>query len=810
MKNYLVLLVTVTLATMVSAQTISQEGRTRELNSNNQPVSGVFIKYENSASANSDSNGNFKLTFIEKKSGDIIFLEDVKKSGYELVNQKDLEVATLTNTQHLNKDIILAKIGVIETAKKEYYGISDKALTTSLEKEKNKLKSKLKAADLNQLEYLSQLQSLQEQYDLQKKSLDELSEKFATTNFDDVEPIYIEALNLFKNGDILSAISKLEGTNSPEQTAKILREEKRILAAQQELNAQKQRMAQIKQKQIAAVSLLADMYSLNFDRIKAKEQYDQLVALDSSDIEILERSAYFYKRQHFYKDAISTYKSIIIHPEAKSWQIGGAQLHLGDLYTSIGSLEDALRLFKEGYNSYKDLQANTPSLVFKSGLAHSHWKIGVAYKSLGSLEKSLVELEKFKTLQEELHEAAPKNVNYKRNLAVAYEKLGITTSAIGDLNAALDLFENRYNLVKSLKEIDPSNLDLKNHLALANYFLGRTHEDLGDLPRAMEYFSENLRLNKELVNQEPNNSEYKLNLGFANQSMGIIYSKMGDLKTALTFHRQYNELEKEIVNLYPLNTNYKNALAISFSYVGQTYYYMGELEESLIYYEEEINLFNELYESDPINTDIKTRLANAHKDKGWSYMYLKNYEASLNSFKQYNKLNEVLFKANPKNTDFKYVYAVSCQAVGRAYTELDQHDDALENYKMYNQILEELYKSYPEQVDFKSSLAISYEKLGQAHIELGNLKKVIGLYKKELKLFEELSQDHSEILRFKKSLAVTYAIIGDFYLSNLEDKNKAIKNFKAAETILLELVDLAPEYDQYKNILHMVQEELKN
>jgi tetratricopeptide (TPR) repeat protein len=810
MKNYLVFIVTIILATNLSAQTISQEGKARELNSNNQPIPGVFIKFENSASANSDSNGNFRLYFLEKKSGDIIFLEDVKKSGYELVNQKELEVTTLTNAERLNKDIILAKIGVIDAAKKEYYGISDKALTTSFEKEKNKLKSELNAAKLNQQDYLSQLQSLQEQYDLQKKSLDDLSEKFATTNFDDVEPIYLEALELFKNGDILSAIAKLENTNSSEQTSKILKEEKRIAAAQQELDTQKENLDKIKQNQISAVSLLADMYSLNFDRIKAKEQYDQLISLDSSDIEILQRSGYFYKNQHFYEDAIAIYKGIIKHPEAKPWQIGDAQLHLGDLYTSTGSLKEALNSFKESYNIYKDLQIYRSSLLFKNGLAQAHWKIGVAFKSLGLLEKSLTELETFKKLQEELVEALPDNVDYKRNLAVAYEKLGITTSAIGDLKTALEFFLHRYELAKQLTNADPSSLDLKNHLALANFYLGKTYEDLGDLPQALNYFTENLRLNEELVNLQPKDSEYKLNLGFANQSMGIIYSKMGDLKSALTHHQEYNSLEKEIVDLYPLNIYYKTALAISFSYVGQTYFFMGELEKSLVYYAEEINLFNELHQLDPINTDITIRLANAYKDKGWSYMRLKNYEAALENFSHYKKLNKELFMANPKNSDFKYVYAVSSQAFGRANSELGKHQEALENFKIYNEILEDLYKSYPEKVDFKNSLAISYEKLGQVQIELGNYKRVLDHFLKELKLFEELSQDHSENLTFKKSLAVTYANIGDFYLFNMKDKDKAVKNYRAAEAILLELIDLAPNYAEYKNILTIIQEELKN
>ena len=60
--------------------------------------------------------------------GDIIFLEEIRKSGYELVNEKDFEIVKISNTNQLGVDVILAERGVVDAAKKEYYEVSDSAL----------------------------------------------------------------------------------------------------------------------------------------------------------------------------------------------------------------------------------------------------------------------------------------------------------------------------------------------------------------------------------------------------------------------------------------------------------------------------------------------------------------------------------------------------------------------------------------------------------------------------------------------------------------------------------------------------------
>ena len=221
--------------------------------------------------------------------------------------------------------------------------------------------------------------------------MDKLAEKFARVNFDDVVPVYEEALTLFKEGKVNEAIAVLEATNPAQRTKQIIAEEKRIEQAEIELDSQKVALAREKKQQIATVRLLADMYSVSFDPIKAEQQYDQLLALDSTNLEILRDAEEFFREQHLYEKAFQLNPKIVQNQEAEDWQIANAFVHLGELYTTTGKLEKAMFFFSNATFVYDTLASGTvDDPFFKQNLAVSYSKLGETYTSLGSLDSALV------------------------------------------------------------------------------------------------------------------------------------------------------------------------------------------------------------------------------------------------------------------------------------------------------------------------------------------------------------------------------------------------------------------------------------
>ncbi|MEM6806524.1 MAG: hypothetical protein AAF696_34310, partial [Bacteroidota bacterium] len=448
------------------AQTIFQKGITREINSNKRPIPGVYIKFYKAVSTTSGSDGRFELAFQNHKAGDPIFMEEIRKAGFELVNPKDLQASKISNTQELGVDIILAKAGFVEAAKKEYYEISDKNLKDKFHIERKYLMAKLDDANEDQQKIAQELSVLQENLENQQKRLDELSERFARTNFDDVEPVYKKALELFKLGEVDKAISLLENANLSEKTQTIIQEQRRIEQVESELLKDKTRLAKEKQKQIAAIRLLADMYSVNFDPQKADTLYADLLQLDSTDLDILQEAADFYREQHRYAKAKMLYPKIIAHPKAESWQVANAYGHMGELETNTGDLGMALKVYQNASQKYDSLSQKYPTYTFyKSNLAVSYEKLGETHSSLGNLDSALIFFQERSRLGKVLYKDYPANVSFKNGLAISYAKLGVFyTEKLEDYPKALTYFKDAEAIWIELTRAAPTYIQFQQYL----------------------------------------------------------------------------------------------------------------------------------------------------------------------------------------------------------------------------------------------------------------------------------------------------------------------------------------------------------
>ncbi len=322
MKSTLVLLVFSFLGILLPAQTPSaiQYGLVREQNSGKKPLASVQVIFSDALPASSDQSGKFRLVFSGKKPGDLIFLTEIRKAGYELVNEKELQVLKISSTEQLGLDIILARAGTVDAAKKEYYAVSDKALLAGFNRRRQELQRQIQNEEISQQEYLDRFEELQDQYDNQRKSLDALAEKFAKVNFDDVSAVYKEALELFKAGMIDEAIKKLEDADLLGRSNGHIHERTRIDQAKDIIAADKAENEKGIQEDIQAMLQQAQIYVLKGQNADAEPFYDQLLLLDPSNLAILQECADFYKKNGLVEKALPLYPLIIGHPQADEAQ----------------------------------------------------------------------------------------------------------------------------------------------------------------------------------------------------------------------------------------------------------------------------------------------------------------------------------------------------------------------------------------------------------------------------------------------------------------------------------------------------------
>jgi tetratricopeptide (TPR) repeat protein len=370
MKNLLILILIIA---SLSLNAQIQKGIVREINSDKTPLSNVYIKFTDAIPTTTDDSGAFRLVFSGKKVGDLIFCEEIKKQGYEIVNKRELETLKMGRTRDLSLDIILAKIGVIAAAKREYYDVSDKALRASYNRVKNALREQVTQSQISQMDYIEQMKQLQERYDRQRASLDELAEKFARVNFDDVSDLYREALQLFKGGQIEEAIKKLEDADLIARTNRRLAERERL---------RKAGLLIMEQKAENDSGLRTDINYVLFQI----DLCDAQPKTEKQDNSIL----YFYDK-------------------------------LGQGYQMLDMADSAVYYFKL-YNGYeKERFRNAPTNdFFKNNYALSYYKLGQAYQAAANQEAAIKHYQAFNQLEKELCRTYTKNEAYLNHLMLSY------------------------------------------------------------------------------------------------------------------------------------------------------------------------------------------------------------------------------------------------------------------------------------------------------------------------------------------------------------------------------------------------------
>ena len=113
MKNIcLTILLGFSAISLFAQAALIQNGLVREQNSGKRPVADVQVIFSQAVPATSDQSGKFRLAFKDKKAGDLVFMTEITKKGYELVNDKELQHVKLSSSDQLGTDIIVAKAGV--------------------------------------------------------------------------------------------------------------------------------------------------------------------------------------------------------------------------------------------------------------------------------------------------------------------------------------------------------------------------------------------------------------------------------------------------------------------------------------------------------------------------------------------------------------------------------------------------------------------------------------------------------------------------------------------------------------------------
>lgn len=397
---------------LAAAETHTLKGKVTVQSSGDTPIVGAQVTSRGATPVRTYKDGRFNLIFLEKKAGSEVFLE-IKKEGYEIVNEKDLHTILRADQEKQIKIYMCVK-GMLAQNRMKYYNIAEsnilkrhKMLVTKLEKEK-----KLDRETIDRLE--AEKQSL-------LKQAKDLADKFARVNFDDVSEMYKEAFSQFQQGNIKQAIKILDTEKLVENIDRADKEISKVEQIEKEIEERKNKAKITKEESIKSLILKARLCVFDFQFELAETQYEIAIAADPTNFDNILEFADYLREQNQFNKALPLYKEALSLAEG-DFDRANALNSLGILYGSIHQFPDALSSYKKALEIAERLEEENPG----ANLPHVATilnNLGALYNDLNRHEEALKSYNRALEIREKLAAGSP--AAYLPYVATTLNNLGV-------------------------------------------------------------------------------------------------------------------------------------------------------------------------------------------------------------------------------------------------------------------------------------------------------------------------------------------------------------------------------------------------
>ena len=218
MSRYIMIVICLLMAS-VDTLAQKQQGYVKTIGRPNKPgvaLSGVTIRMKGAFNAVvSSATGEFHLSVPGKKDGDAIVLLSIQKMGYEL---KDRELAgrQLVFSSRVPLEILMIGQKQLAADKKRIEDNAYRVAERNYQKKLQEIEALVKSNKITEERSRQELKQLQNNYDKYMALISDMADRYARTDYDQLDSIDREIIICIENGDLDKADSLIHTVFDPE------------------------------------------------------------------------------------------------------------------------------------------------------------------------------------------------------------------------------------------------------------------------------------------------------------------------------------------------------------------------------------------------------------------------------------------------------------------------------------------------------------------------------------------------------------------------------------------------------------------
>ena len=789
-RNYRLVTVWIFLLQSVVLMSQTQRGIVRTALRPNKKIvylPGVTIRLRGGHTAVlSGAGGKFEMTMSKAKAGDAFYLSSVRKSGYELADNRTIGRAFTYSSK------VPIEIVMINTREKEedVRRISDNSYRRAEKTYKqriSKLEKQLSEKTISEASYREQLQDLQTWFEKYESLINSMAERYASTDYATIDSLNAAINIAIENGELERADSLISTAGSLEKMVKENKEAER--KANECLNIGRNIMENatadlmsIKNDKNRLADLLYSKYSICLTRAErdSAAYYIQMRAeLDTTNVDWQLEAGWFIDYYLAdYEEAIALYKRALrsaveqfgdSHPD-----VATSYNNIGLVYNDQGNYVKALESYNKALEIYLSVFGDKHPNV-----ATNYNNIAVVYFSQGNYAQALEyynkALELYLSVFGDRHPSVATSYN---NIAAVYFSQGNYAQALEYYNKALELYLSVFG---------------DRHPSVATNYnnIGGVYDSQGNYAKALEYYNKALEIRLSVFGDRHPSVATNYN------NIGSVYDSQGNYAKALEYYNKaleirlsvFGDRHPDIATCYNniggiYRVNYAKALeyynkalkillsifgdrhpnvATSYNNIAAVYFSQGNYAQALEYYNKALEIYLSVF------GDRHPNVATNYNNIGAVYFSHGNYAQAL---EYYNKALEIYLSIfGDRHPDV----ARSCYNIGAVYYNKGNYDQALE---YYNKALE-IYLSIFG--DRHSYVAMSYNNIGGVYSDLKNYDQALEYYDKALEIYLSIfGENHLDVFTCYSNIGITY------YMQELysEAKTNLLKAVEIGKTFL--------------------------
>ena len=636
-KIFLIISITLSwvFGTVVSAQTV-QSGTVSEYKEalKKRPLGGVELLISNAPTTVSDKGGKFSLQFQTLRPGQKVNIRRIEKSGYEIFNKDALD------QWNINPDepfvILMVRSDRFKEIKDNYNRVSSKSYEEQYLKEKERLQKEHEDGKLTIDQLRSEIVNLQEEYDRQLLNLDNYIDRFARIDLSALSKNELEIIELVQNGEIDKAIQKYDELNLINDYAQTIDDLSELQSANKAI--QNQIAKTIRAKEALSAQLLNNISLLqlkggreSFARIG--QMYKELIAIDPTDIKILNQYVSYCIDQNLMEDAISTLNTILSFELTYNQRIQSL-IALSGVYITTLDYDSAQSTLSQAMDNLTLLESQQSSDSYEIDQYRSmiYDNLGISYQYLSEYRKAEELMLKAHDIRSSLYSIDKTNyameqlAKSKHNLANNYLRIRRFDEAVGFYDEAISLYA-------ALTGMDEK---YEGEYAETIADLATCYQYSLDFNNAESYYLNAISILQSLVSINPN--RYNESICMAYSNLASLYIETHDYDKAIKYFRLSDDLydmsedfitRTMMLERASMNNNWANALLLN-----------NDMESAKVLYLNSIETLEFL-------GDYPYRLANIYSNLATIEMYSGNFKDAVSYYE--NSLNnlKLLYQDNP-------------------------------------------------------------------------------------------------------------------------------------------------------------------